>query len=217
MDFIATETGQYQIRIYRQPEGDYNEQSNSIGIAWVKLDPFRIFLSGVMNNFTTELIRNGNFDASGAYWSTTTSQSSCTSPAMFGVISDTTNLANTIAADLGRCNYNTDTISQIVTIPSDVVSATLTYKYRVEQTYTQPFYYDFLYIKIHDYQTGQEVDLLPYPHDDRPPRGVWITTDKFDLSSWRGRSIGIIFKAFNSDAVYPSNFWVDDVSLSIIR
>ena len=35
-DFIAPETGQYQIRIYRQPEGDYNESSNSIGIAWVK-------------------------------------------------------------------------------------------------------------------------------------------------------------------------------------
>jgi hypothetical protein len=35
-DFIAPESGQYQIRIYRQPEGDYNESSNSIGIAWVK-------------------------------------------------------------------------------------------------------------------------------------------------------------------------------------
>jgi hypothetical protein len=35
-DFITPETGQYQIRVYRQPDGDYNEISNSLGIAWVK-------------------------------------------------------------------------------------------------------------------------------------------------------------------------------------
>ncbi len=36
VDFVAPETGQYQIRIYRQPEGDYNESSNSLGIAWAR-------------------------------------------------------------------------------------------------------------------------------------------------------------------------------------
>jgi hypothetical protein len=213
VDFVATETGQYQIRIYRQPEGDYNEQSNSIGIAWVTPNVYHVFLSGVMNNFTTELIKNGNFDANGAYWSTTTSQASCTSPVMFGIISDTTNLANTIAADLGRCNYNTDTLSQIVTIPDNVTSATLSYKYRVEQTYTGGGSEDFLYVQIHDYTTGEV--LTPSTYGDGPPRRTWINGVPVDLSSRHGHTIEVIFRAFNGDATYPANFWVDDVSVQI--
>jgi hypothetical protein len=80
---------------------------------------YRTYLSGIMKDYTTELIKNGTFAAGGAYWTTTTSQSSCTSPGIFGTI-DGNN-----AADLGRCNYNMDTVSQMVTIPDNVTSATL--------------------------------------------------------------------------------------------
>ncbi|CAG1014819.1 hypothetical protein ANRL4_05319 [Anaerolineae bacterium] len=172
---------------------------------------YRVFLPVGSNNFTTELIKNGDFDASGAYWPTTTSQTACRYPdnspyPVFGVI-DSNN-----AADLGRCNYNMDTVSQIVTIP-DVASATLSYKYRVEQTYTAAVYVDYLYVQIHDYTTGEVVTLRTY--DDRPPRHSWVTGADIDLSSRRGHNVEVIFKAFNSDSIYPTHFWVDDVSLRI--
>jgi hypothetical protein len=120
---------------------------------------YRVFLPVGSNNYTTELIKNGNFDAGGAYWTTTTSQPSCTYPVIIGVISDTTGTANTNAADLGRCNYNTDTLSQLIAIPGDVTSATLTYNYRVEHPYNEFSYQDHLYVQLHDYTTGELVTL----------------------------------------------------------
>jgi hypothetical protein len=35
-DFVAPETGTYKIRVYRSAYGDNNEESNRVGIAWVK-------------------------------------------------------------------------------------------------------------------------------------------------------------------------------------
>ena len=219
VDFFATETGQYQIRIYRQPDGDYQEQSNSIGIAWVKLDSFRIFLSGVMNNFTTELVKNGNFDLGGTYWTITTSLASCRTPpypaSIFGVISDTTGTANTIAARLGRCSANTDTLSQIITIPADVTSARLTYQYRVEQTYSQPIYEDRLYVRIQDRTTNELVPLTV--HTDSPPRGIWRSSSSDDLTARRGHTLEVIFKATNNNDLWPTVFWIDEVSVQITR
>jgi hypothetical protein len=206
-DFVAPETGQYQIRIYRQPEGDYNEQSNSIGIAWVTPNLYHVFLSGVMNNYTTELIKNGTFDAGGTYWTTTTSYPSCTNPPIFGTI-DGNN-----AAVLARCTYNTDTLSQTITIPANVTSAQLTFKFRVEQNYSQPIYNDRLYVRIRDRTTGELVPLSSY--DDSPPRSVWRSGVSADLTARRGHTLDVIFSATNDNDLRATKFWIDDVSLQI--
>jgi hypothetical protein len=170
---------------------------------------WRVILPLFYKEFTTELIKNGSFDAGGAYWTATTSLPACTYPDIFSVIEGNP------AAALGRCNYNTDIVSQIVSIPDDVTSATLSYRYRVEQWYTGAFYVDQLDVQIHDYTTGEVVTLRSY--DDRPPRHAWIVGDAIDLSARRGHNVAVMFKAFNSDAVYPTQFWIDDVSVQIVR
>jgi hypothetical protein len=168
------------------------------------------FVPSIMNNYTTELIKNGSFDAGGAYWTTTTSQASCRYPqypySIFRAIDGNS------AAELGRCSANTDTLSQIITIPANVASVNLTYKYRVEQSYSQPIYQDYLYAQVHDYATGEVVTLTT--RDDRPPRGTWIGNG-IDLTSRRGHNVEIIFKASNNSDLWPAHFWIDDVSVQI--
>ncbi len=171
---------------------------------------YRVFLPVGYKDYTTELIKNGSFDAGGAYWTTTTSQASCRYPqypySIFRAI-DGNN-----AAELGRCSANTDTLSQIITIPANVASVNLTYKYRVEQSYSQPIYQDYLYAQVHDYATGEVVTLTT--RDDRPPRGTWIGNG-IDLTSRRGHNVEIIFKASNNSDLWPAHFWIDDVSVQI--
>lgn len=85
----------------------------------------------------------------------------------------------------------------------------------MEQTYTGGNSEDFLYVQIHDYTAGGEVVTLTY--GDGPPRQTWLEGVSVDLSSRHGHTIEVIFKAFNGDATYPANFWVDDVSLRITQ
>jgi hypothetical protein len=219
VDFFATETGQYQIRIYRQPDGDYQEQSNSIGIAWVKLDPFRIFLSGVMNNFTTELIKNGNFDSGTTYWDTSRN-SSCNYPIVTNFLT-TTNPA----AGLGVCNNNRDSISQTVTIPTGVTSAYLSYRYYLRRPLAAahpincneqnpPLQGDCFYIEIVDEVSGQTYPLTT--QNDNEPGEVWNYRQHslLNIPNITGHPIKVSFRVRN-DQNYPATFWLDDVSLQI--
>lgn len=54
-DFTATETGQYQIRVYRSAWGDQNEPSNSLAIAWVSDSTY---LTDLRNNVGGDAINS---------------------------------------------------------------------------------------------------------------------------------------------------------------
>lgn len=168
---------------------------------------YRVFLPMGLKDYTTELIKNGTFDAGGTYWTTMTSHPSCTNLPIFGAID------GNHAAVLARCTYNTDTLSQTITIPDDVSSAQLTFKFRVEQNYSQPIYNDRLYVRIRDRTTGELVPLSSY--DDSPPRSVWRSGVSADLTARRGHTLDVIVSATNDNDLRATKFWIDDVSVRI--
>ena len=59
VDFIAPETGQYTIQIYRSYSGDNNEPSNSVGIAWSKQATYLPDVRSAHNGWDTAIyVRN---------------------------------------------------------------------------------------------------------------------------------------------------------------
>ena len=55
-EFTASETGKYKIRVYRSPEGDNNESSNYLGIAWVKTATYLPDVKSSYNGWDSDII-----------------------------------------------------------------------------------------------------------------------------------------------------------------
>jgi hypothetical protein len=117
-------------------------------------------------------------------------------------------------AYLGGYDYANDVLRQYIYIPPDSLSANLTYAWYMEsQEPNSDVDYDFLYIRLRDTNGNllKELDKL----SNRSPRRTWQTAT-FDLRSYAGRELYLSFEASN-DILYPTSFFVDDVSLRICR
>lgn len=178
---------------------------------------YRILLSGILSNYPEELIKNGHFDAGAAYWDVW--RSSCSYPIVTNFMTTT----NPVGAP-GACNYNSDSISQAVTIPAGAASAYLSFQYYIQRPLAAPhrincnesdppLYGDCLFVEVVDVKTGQTQRLATY--NDNETGWVW-KTNGFNLLSYSGHTVKIRFRA-RTDQSYPATFFIDNVSLTVTR
>lgn len=109
-----------------------------------------------------------------------------------------------------RWESDDDKLSQFIYIPSDALSANLTYRWYMRTEETHPSnQYDFLYVQLRDLSDNLVATLGTMSNQN--PRETWQTA-MFDLSPYAGQSLKLSFEA-NNDVSNPTSFFVDDVSL----
>ena len=111
---------------------------------------------------------------------------------------------------LGGYNNANDSIAQTVTIPTGVISATVQYWWLLETTESD-HPHDYLYVELRS-PTGALLDTLQVIDDGRSP-GVWLA-ESFDVSSWAGQTVKLVFRA-ETNADQFSSFFIDDVVLEV--
>lgn len=117
-------------------------------------------------------------------------------------------------AYLGGYDYADDVLKQSIYIPSDALSASLTYGWYMRTEETHPSnQYDFLYIRLRD--TGDNLVATLNTLSNQSPRDTWQTAT-FDLLAYAGQSLRLSFEA-DTDVSNPTSFFVDNVSLWICR
>jgi hypothetical protein len=171
-----------------------------------------LFLTGILNKYPEELIKNGQFESGSAYW-TVSRLPSCQRP-MFKVYTNTYGIEN-YAAVLGDCQGNVDTLYQTVTIPSNATSATLRYNYRLITGYAGGIPTARMEVSLVDGPNSYLLDRYDDSGYD-PVKNVWQSAT-FNLMPYAGKTVQVKFYANNSSAGWPANFWVDDVSLLVTR
>lgn len=171
---------------------------------------YRLFLSGIANNYPEELVKNGQFESGSAYW-TVSRLPSCQRP-MFKIYTDANGIEN-YAAVLGDCQGNVDTLYQTVTIPSNATSAKLRYNYQLITGYAGGIPTARMEVSIVDGSNSYLLDRYDDSGYD-PVKYVWQSAT-FELASYAGKAIQVKFYANNSSAGWPASFWVDNVSLLV--
>lgn len=117
-------------------------------------------------------------------------------------------------AYLGGYDWADDVLRQYVYIPSDALSANLTYEWYMRTEETHPSnQYDFLYIRLRD-TSGGLVTMLD-TLSNQSLEGAWQTAS-FDLLAYAGQGLRLSFEA-DTDVSHPTSFFVDNVSLWICR
>jgi uncharacterized membrane protein len=117
----------------------------------------------------------------------------------------------------GAYNSGNDTLTQTVTIPSNITSATLTFWVNiVTQETTTTTKYDYLYVEIHN-SSGT---LLSTPltlsnlnnTSSKNTSGVYFQPAAISLAQYKGQTIRLVFHS-KTDSSLPTTFRIDDVSL----
>lgn len=117
-------------------------------------------------------------------------------------------------AYLGGYDWANDVLSQYIYIPSDALSANLTFSWYMRSQ--EPTYYpayDFLYIRLRGL-SGNLVATLD-TLSNQSSRDAWQTAT-FDLLPYAGQLLRLSFEA-TTDVSNPTSFFIDDVSLWICR
>jgi len=113
-----------------------------------------------------------------------------------------------------RWESDDDKLSQSISIPSDALSANLTYRWYMRTEETHPSnQYDFLRVRLRDPSDNLVATLDTV--SNQSPRDTWQTA-MFDLLPYGGQSLKLSLEADN-DVSNPTSFFVDDVSLWICR
>jgi hypothetical protein len=121
-------------------------------------------------------------------------------------------------ASEGGYNSDTDKLTQTLTIPSTINSATLTFWVNVvTQETTTSTKYDYLYVEIHN-SSGT---LLATPltlsnlnnKSSNNTNGVYFQPAAISLTSYKGQTIELVFHA-TTDYEKTTTFNIDDVSVA---
>jgi len=121
-------------------------------------------------------------------------------------------------AELGGANNETDTLTQVVTVPSTASSVSLTFWVNVtsqETSTTRAF--DLLHVEVHN--TSGSLLSTPLTLDNRDRSkdsnadGTYFQPAAIDLSSFKGQTIRLVFNA-TDDFELVTVFRVDDVSIA---
>lgn len=115
-----------------------------------------------------------------------------------------------LGAWLGGYDNAYDTIYQEVSLPSSVVSATLSY-WRFVHTTESSHIYDYFYAKILS-SSGAVLEILETVTDE-DAAAEWQQAT-FDVSGYAGQTIRVYFECTTDSSNYTS-FYVDDVSLDV--
>jgi hypothetical protein len=125
--------------------------------------------------------------------------------------------AGTDYANLGGSASETDTLTQTVTIPSTATSASLTFWTNiVTQETTTTTKYDLLTVNvIAGSTTTTKLTLSNLDNTSSSnTNGTYFKPAAIDLTSYKGQSIQLQFKATN-DSTLTTTFRIDDVSLQV--
>jgi hypothetical protein len=164
------------------------------------------YIPAVLKNYCSygEKLVNGNFNTGDATsWVTSRSNGSDPIVQPYG--------GTEYGAWLGRYDNNYDQLYQTTCVPTPVSNATLTYWWWIS-TAEAPgaAAYDHLYVRVYD-ANGTFLQTLE-TLSNASSQGQWYFSS-FDLRAYAGQTIQVWFEAVN-DASLPTNFWIDNVSLS---
>ena len=118
----------------------------------------------------------------------------------------------------GGCNNDNDTLTQTVTIPSNIASAMLTFWVNVATQETTPsIKYDYLYVEIHDSSGAKLATPLTLSNLDNKSsdntNGHYFQPAAVDLTAYKGKTIAVVFHA-TTDYEKATTFRIDDVALT---
>jgi hypothetical protein len=146
-----------------------------------------------------ELLVNGGFEMGASGWTLTG----------LAEISPYKPHLGALSAWLGGYDLAQDRIYQDLTLPAEVMTATLTYWWHGE-TLEEQHPFDYLYVEL--VHNGVTTTVATY--SDADDLNVWNEGTPVDLSSYAGETIRIVFRVVTDGKLY-SSFFVDDVSLEI--
>jgi len=119
---------------------------------------------------------------------------------------------------LGGVVNEGDDCNQVVTIPSDAASATLSFWYNIVSQDTGSVAHDFFLLRIRDTNDVTLATLLQKDNRNRDPGTgpANYHNATFDLLPYAGQPIKIQFESGNNNTLV-SSFFVDDVSLQVVE
>lgn len=159
----------------------------------------------------TELIQDGGFESGDTFWTTVN--------APFGIADNSPGFPRSGSwyAWLGGVFSSFDACYQLITIPSDAESATLSFYYNINSNDGGSVGHDFFLARIRDTNDIVLATLLQKDNRNRDAGHgpAFYHNATFDLMPYAGQPIKVIFESSN-DASLISNFYVDDVSLQVV-
>lgn len=156
----------------------------------------------VSSSSGSERVTNGGFESGASGWSGTTG--------VIGNFSGETPYEGTNFAWLGGNGKSaTETLTQAVTIPSTVTSATLSFALHIDTAESGSTAYDKLVVAVKS-SSGATLKTLATYSNANAASGYQIRT--FDLSAYKGQTVTLSF-AMTEDASLQTSFVVDKVSL----
>ena len=159
----------------------------------------------------SELVQDGGFEAGlpNPYWKTASNKSSS--------ILDNSSIpqpnpthSGAWKAWLGGDNDVQESLWQTITVPSGTTSLQVSFWWQVNTTEPNPLVDDRLDVQLRD-STGATVLTTMYTLFDGDANSTWVQ-ETLSASSYAGQTIQIAFVA-DTDASYPTNFFIDDVSI----
>jgi hypothetical protein len=169
---------------------------------------------------TTEIITDGGFESatasglSASGWTATTTTRGNNVIVKGGAYPH----AGTAYAQLGGNNSQTDTLTQTVSIASNATAASLTFWANIVTQETGSTAHDKLTVEIHNISGTLLATPLTLSNVDSASssntNGTYFQPAAIDLSSYRGQSVQIVFKAVNG-TMLPTTFRIDDASLKV--
>ena len=154
------------------------------------------------------IVKNGEFESGSDYWQEG-------STAGYGVVaSDPSVTARTGVGYAWMMGYNagTDTLSQTVNIPSNIVGAQFNYWYRIVTQETLSSAYDSMTVSIVDAVTNQ-VLATGATLSNLNKTSTWTRSADLDLSTFKGRVVKILFTA-TADGSNVTSFFIDSIAIT---
>ena len=151
----------------------------------------------------TETLTNGGFESGTSPWVQT-------SKGGYAIIANTRPRTGTMSAYLAGYDRANDTLYQQLTIPANATSATLSYYWNMATQETGTVKYDYLYARVQN-SSGTNLATLE-TRSNADVQNTW-TKSTFNLLAYKGQTVRIHFQG-TTDRLYPTSFFVDDVSLN---
>jgi hypothetical protein len=159
----------------------------------------------------TEYIQNGGFESGEAFWTI--------GGAPFGIADNTPGYSRSGSwyAWLGGVLNEADFCYQLMTIPTDSESATLSFYYNINSADTGATAHDFFLVRIRDTNDIVLATLLQKDNRNRDAGHgpAFYHNATFDLMPYAGQPIKVQFESGQNSSLV-SNFYVDDVSVQVV-
>ncbi|MBL0144220.1 MAG: hypothetical protein IPP91_19480 [Betaproteobacteria bacterium] len=211
---VGRQLDHHQQQRQRQRHGDpipvgANTGAARAGTISVGGQTFTVSQQAGSGGSSTSVISNGGFESGAASW---TQSSASAQPLIYG--DGAHSYTGSGYAWLGGYPSGTDNLYQNVTIPADASQATLQYWYRIATEETVPGAWDTLVVGIQNPTTGVTLATVASYSNQNASSG-WIQSAAFDLTAYRGQTVRLLFQA-KTDATFNTNFFVDDITFTVV-